>query len=262
MIQMNSVSLPKDTIAHLKEKQDLVDGEADYATKVAKGKSLWDRKSKSHFTIIRRTLEEMCVGKRRCNYCEDSAADEVEHIEPKDMYPEKVFVWSNYLFACSLCNGPKNNQFAVFDNAGNVVNVARKRDEPVIPPFVGEHLFINPRSENPLEFLMLDLKTFLFVAIPTISVKNKKRAEYTYTTLGLNSRDYLVEARKEAFGTYLDSLQLYVRRKDEGAPEPELVHRKQELHARHHPTVWQEMKRWHKFYPQLDTLFTKAPELL
>ena len=262
MIQIKAVDLPKDTIAHLKERQDSIDGEADYATQVAKGKSLWNRKSKSHFTIIRRTLEEMCVGKHRCNYCEDSAADEVEHIEPKDMYPEKVFVWSNYLFSCGLCNGPKNNQLAVFDDAGNIVNVARKRDEPIIPPLAGEHLFINPRSENPLEFLMLDLNTFLFVSIPTISEKNKKRAKYTYTTLGLNARDYLVEARKEAFGAYLDSLQLYVHRKNEAATETELAYRKQELHSRHHPTVWQEMKRWRKFYPQLDTLFTKAPELL
>lgn len=262
MIKMNTVDLPAATVTHLKEKQDLVDGEADYAAKVARGKMLWGNKSKKHFGVIRLKLEEMCVGKRRCNYCEDSAADEVEHIEPKDIFPERAFVWSNYLFSCGPCNGPKNNQFAVFDNGGNVVNVARKRNDPVIPPLKGDHVFINPRSENPLKFLMLDLRTFLFVAIPTISAMDKKRAEYTYTTLGLNSRDYLVEARKEAFGTYLDSLQLYVRMKNEEAPETEMVHRKQELNSRHHPTVWQEMKRWHKFYPELDTLFTEAPELL
>ena len=262
MIKMKAATLPQGTLEHLKGKQNLVDGEAMYATKVATSKALWGTKSRRHFEVVRNKLEGMCVGKRRCNYCEDSAADEVEHIEPKDIYPEKTFVWSNYLFSCGPCNGPKNNKFAVFDHFGSVVNVARKRNEPVVPPLAGKSVFINPRAEDPLNFLMLDLKTFLFVAIPNISAINKKRAVYTYTILGLNSRDYLVEARKEAFGTYFDSLKLYVHTKSEGANQTELAHKKRELHSRHHPTVWQEMKRWRKFYSDLNNLFDKAPELL
>ena len=33
----------------------------------------------------------MCAGAKRCMYCEDSAADEVEHHLPKNLYPEFVF---------------------------------------------------------------------------------------------------------------------------------------------------------------------------
>lgn len=54
---------------------------------------------------------------------------------PKNMYPEKVFVWSNYLFSCGLCNGPKNNQFAVFDNTGNVVIESKNCIHAITPRF-------------------------------------------------------------------------------------------------------------------------------
>lgn len=36
------------------------------------------------FADVRRVLDEMCSGPRRCGYCEDSCADEIEHIRPKD----------------------------------------------------------------------------------------------------------------------------------------------------------------------------------
>jgi hypothetical protein len=35
--------------------------------------------------------------------------DEAEHINPKDLYLERVFDWANYLYACGPCNGPKSN---------------------------------------------------------------------------------------------------------------------------------------------------------
>ena len=46
-------------------------------------------------------------------YCEDSVADEVEHFRPKDLYPDVVFAWRNYLYACGQCNGGKNNRFSI-----------------------------------------------------------------------------------------------------------------------------------------------------
>ena len=54
-------------------------------------------------------LSAMCHGPRRCMYCEDSAADEVEHFRPTDLYPEFVFAWMNYLYACGPCNVRKKN---------------------------------------------------------------------------------------------------------------------------------------------------------
>ncbi|MBX3729546.1 MAG: hypothetical protein KF858_10215 [Candidatus Sumerlaeia bacterium] len=37
-------------------------------------------------------------------YCEDSRATDIEHIRPKEHYPEVAFVWENYAYACNVCN--------------------------------------------------------------------------------------------------------------------------------------------------------------
>ena len=50
-------------------------------------------------------------GARRCGYCEDSDGDEIEHIKPRDLYPEKTFAWENYLLACGQCNRSKSSRF-------------------------------------------------------------------------------------------------------------------------------------------------------
>ena len=65
------------------------------------------------FRKVRESLTRMCSGAQRCVYCEDSVGDEVEHIEPKDLYPCLVFLWTNYVYACGRCNGGKSNKFAV-----------------------------------------------------------------------------------------------------------------------------------------------------
>ena len=118
MLRMNSASLGSATAKYLSDKQSDIDKVTTYAGQVSKGKQLWKSKNRTHFRRVRDKLESLCVGKRRCNYCEDSVADEVEHIKPKDLYPEFVFVWDNYLFACGNCNGPKSSRFAVFDAVG------------------------------------------------------------------------------------------------------------------------------------------------
>jgi hypothetical protein len=92
-------------------------------------------------------------------YCEDAPADEVEHHSPKDLYPELVFTWRNYLYACGPCNGPKNNRFAVMDPAdGRLIDVSRPRGAPVIPPAQGTLALLDPRRDDPMAFLMLDLR--------------------------------------------------------------------------------------------------------
>ena len=79
MLQMTEVLLPQAVITYLDNKQQKIDEQLTYAKKVQKGKDLWDSKSRPQFKKIRLKLDKMCVGQRRCNYCEDSAADEVEH---------------------------------------------------------------------------------------------------------------------------------------------------------------------------------------
>jgi hypothetical protein len=85
------------------------------------------------FERIRAVLCEMCFGPRRCVYCEDSASTQIEHVRPKSLYPEATFSWENLLPACSGCNGPKNNRFAIFvPEEPEPLQVARRRGDPGI----------------------------------------------------------------------------------------------------------------------------------
>ena len=103
MLRVADGRLPAAHERKLEEYQSDVDGKGTYEKRVAEGKRLFkSRNSKRNgtFKAVRKTLSVMCRGPRRCMYCEDSAADEVEHFRPKDLYPEAVFVWMNYLYAC------------------------------------------------------------------------------------------------------------------------------------------------------------------
>ena len=194
-------------------------------------------------------------------YCEDSAADEVEHFRPTDLYPEFVFAWMNYLFACGPCNGRKRNRFFVIDHAtGAIRDVTRPYRAEVVPPPAGDAALIDPRREDPMRFLMLDLRaTFEFTARPDAGALVQERANRTIDLLGLNDRDYLVAARKTAFASYCDLLSGYLREDD---PERRRV-RLEAIRGSGHPTVWWEMKRQRTKWKVLEELFQDAtPELL
>ena len=258
---MNNGTLDDTANTYLTMNQSDVDSKDTYSDQVARGKELWKSKHSAQFKNIRLKLDSLCVGKRRCNYCEDSVADEIEHIKPKDLYPSLAFVWGNYLFACGNCNGPKSNLFAVFNN-NEVVEISRKRNDLVISPLIGEDVFINPRVDSPLEFLILDLKTMNFISKPGLSDLNKKRAQYTIKILKLNTRGFLVEARKEAFNTYRDALQVYVTDKRNGKNKADLLKRQKEMESRQHPTIWAEMRRQRVRYEGINKFLLLAPELL
>lgn len=265
MIQLPDLSLPSVTQAQLEKWQQTINAISVYADRVEKGKqlsSLYNKVQNSTFKQVREVLTETCSGARRCAYCEDSVADEVEHIKPKDLYPESVFVWRNYLYACGPCNGPKNNQFAVFSSATKkFTNVTRGRNAPVVEPEAGEPVLINPRIENPLNFLQLDLvDTFYFLPHFGLDTKNRERAEYTIKILRLNDRDYLVEARKEAFNSYRARLSEYISRKASAETKPQLDKLIKAVQRMQHPTVWREMQRQQKLIPELKDLFDQAPE--
>src|SRR5437764_1421089 len=112
MIRLPNIVLPTDARQALHRYQGAVDGQPSYAKRVEAAERLFKSRNKASnraFQVVRSKLHEMCSGARRCCYCEDSCADEVEHVRPKSLYPEYVFVWENYLYACGPCNGPKNN---------------------------------------------------------------------------------------------------------------------------------------------------------
>ncbi len=267
MIRLHDVALPGVIAAKLRDYQDDVDAKPTYAERVAGAKRLFKSrnvKSNTAFKVIRQKLDEMCSGARRCAYCEDSAADEVEHVRPKDLYPEHVFRWENYVYACGPCNGPKGNGFALFEaGTGQFRDVKRKPGDPVVPPAAGDDVLIDPRSENPLDYLELDLAgTFLFLSVPGGDQRTTKRAEYTIELLRLNERDLLIDARRQAFGSYVARLHRYRQRKADGADAAELDQLADGIRSMSHPTVWQEMKRQQDLHRELRKLFKDVPEAL
>ncbi len=101
--------LSEATREHLANRQAQVDAEAGREAQVRKAVSLWKSKKgsqagKDAFAEVEGTLVEMCNAPRRCMYCEDSAAWDVEHVKPKSSYPQAAFYWDNFLLACSTCN--------------------------------------------------------------------------------------------------------------------------------------------------------------
>lgn len=265
MIKITNGRLPRVARNKLDEYQEDVDSQPNYSSRVDRAKSQFSSKNKNTnatFRAVREKLTDMCNGARRCMYCEDSVADEVEHFQPKDLYPEYVFAWRNYLYACGPCNGPKNNKFSVVDAAtNNLVDVTRARGAAVVPPQGGMVALINPLREDPLDFMMLDLRnTFEFTPLATAGTTEHSRTEYTIKILRLNERDYLIDARKSAYGGFKARLVEYVQAKNTGASSRELSRLKRGIQRCPHPTVWAEMKRQHSHHPSIANLFQQAPE--
>jgi len=255
---------PSDTTtAALADLQEKVDQEATYADRVARAKARWQAVDKSGkaFVEIKRLLTDMCWGSRRCMYCEDSLADEIEHFQPKDLYPEFVFSYENYLYACGPCNGPKNNRFGVLEpGKDEVTDVTRGRDDEVEPPLKGEPAFLNPRSDDPLDFLVLDITdTFLFRARPRVGARKKARAEYTIRELHLNDRSYLVEARRVGYAALVCALEAARTRKQEGK---DLGPPRLSIEWTPHRSVWEAMKRQRAKVAELAELFEAVTEAL
>ena len=266
MIRLPDISLPKAAAQQLVSWQAELDALPSYPERVEAAKRLFQQRNTARnrtFAEIRRQLAALCSGPQRCGYCEDSAADEVEHILPKDLYPELVFAWRNYLYACGPCNGPKNNQFAVFPaRARKPVEVSRAHGDPVKPPRKGEPVLIDPRGEDPMDFLILDLRdTFRFMPRGRSGSSDYERADYTLRILQLN-REPLMVARAGAFRAYNALLFEYITLRERGTPRSKLQLRIQAIQRAVHPTVWQEMKRQRRDFPELRPLFRKAPEAL
>jgi hypothetical protein len=188
----------------------------------------------------------------------------VEHFLPKALYPEAVFSWNNYLYACGPCNGPKNDKFSIVaTDPVSIISVARKRKELVIlPPMVGSPALINPRCENPMDFLFLDLATFKFAPHLEADEVGNARAIYTRETLRLNTNVYVVKQRQLAFGNYLARLEQYIAYRNNNAPLSQLEQCVFEFGKMAHRTVWKEMQRQHSGHPKLASLFIAAPEAL
>jgi uncharacterized protein (TIGR02646 family) len=287
MIQLEYKELPIEVCSTLRILQQEIDNEHVFAAKVDLAMKLWvtkgGRKGKEAFVIIRQKLHEISVSSGICNYCEQSDAGDIDHVFPKSFFPEFTFIWENYIFACKQCNsGFKLDKCFVIDLNDDIVKVERK-----IKPISNNIAFINPRIENPNNFMILNQFSFTFDIIPDLSKRNYSKAWYTIDILELNTRDTLIEARKNAachFYNMLDRLTKLLE-----APSKEdlrilltpyddcidytlqlsviknqlKTNYKQYIIRHQHPSVWYSIVKIGKtFDPKWKTLFEKIPEAL
>lgn len=274
MIQLVRPLLIPGAEQKLTEYQAVINSRSDYMGRVAFAKTDFPRKNTTKnrtFKEVRSKLLTMSSGAERCHYCEDSKADEVEHILPKDVYPDLCYDWNNYLYACGSCNGSKSNQAAVINSVTlslhNLTPPKPKRNVPLPPrqsPITGVYGIIDPVRENPLDFFLLDIKTssFAFSELPDENTINYLKAKYTLEVLRLN-RSYLRKARSNAYNNFKGRLNVYIKKRNSGRLEQHQLDNiilgiKEEAHQ----TVWQEMIRQKDFIPELRELFRQAPEAL
>lgn len=264
------IQIPNHTLSKIKTKslrlfQNEIDAMATFTEKVEKAKEKWNTKNntklgKNVFTSIKVELKKMCPTENICCYCEFSEADEIEHIFPKTLYPEKTFAWENYLLSCGICNLKKSNKFTLFTTSTisyEDITPPNRRSYIPIPPPLGQSVMINIRTEDPTEYIILDFSTFLFIPSENFGTMNYLRADYTITLLELN-RPALVNGRRNMFGSYKNMLSEYLKAKSRS----EKNRIKKEVLSANHKTVWHEMQRQCIWFPDLKELFDKIPDAL
>ena len=218
MIQLATKDISEASQDVLKSLQKAVADETNFTLKAKKAKDLWNSKSSSKlkkkcFNEIKDTLEGMCVSVQICNYCEQSEANDIEHIHPKSFFPNLTFKWTNYLLACKQCNsGEKLDKCYIIDNQ-NTAHVLPRGIEPLVGPIA----FINPRLEDPNKFMLLDLGsngiegTWEYMLVPGLSPLDIHKAKKTIDILNLNSRVPLIHARKNAAIFYFERIDRLVK---------------------------------------------------
>lgn len=270
MLKLPAMSLSSRSVTWLTAWQREVSAEPDYTRRVALAKDRFSARNTAEnltFREVRKQLREMVFGNRRCAYCEHSTGDEVEHVRPKDLYPDEVFDWNNYVLSCGACNVAKSSRWAVFRAKTNKeVDVShpwpRDASTTLTPPTPGRDLFIHPRREDPLALLTVSFATFQIIPRQKLTPDEKRRAEYTIERLALDEREDIDLARKILFDGYLDRLRRYVAHKQAGAPATELDALRGQFARMDHPMVWVEMRRKRQQLPEVDVLLTQAPEAM
>jgi hypothetical protein len=105
-------------------------------------------------------------------YCVDSAATDIEHFWPKAHFPERMYVWTNLLIACTQCGRLKGSRF------------------PLSPD--GAPLLVDPASEEPWAFLDYDPETGNISAKFLLDgMEYSAKGTNTVEVLQLDRREYL-----------------------------------------------------------------------
>jgi hypothetical protein len=298
MLRLPLKRIKKHEKDQLKALQSKIDSCVTHQKKYEKADTLWKgiskkgSRSKILFESLRKRLRSMCVGVEICNYCEQNLESDTEHIYPKKLFPERTFSWGNYLQVCKKCNTEyKADRFAVFIPIGsaNAEEITLRRGVYEPAPTL-DAAFIDPRNENPMDYLRLNLlydsPAFCFLdPIYNEGTREYYKAKWTLDILNLNKDNALVENRRSALDDFLGLLSRYVNAKnsknftelaDAIGDFPPIVNTKpfatekkrilidlrNKIKKHTHPTVWKEMIRQRSILPKTNNLFKQAPEAL
>ncbi|MFT4624330.1 MAG: hypothetical protein ACI8PZ_002989 [Myxococcota bacterium] len=94
MIQLPQVPLHPSAARYLDKWTLELTAEPSYDVRVKLAKKRFKSRNKRGsrtFDRIQSALHQMCNDTNRCVYCEDNLSDEVEHMRPKDIYPDQCF---------------------------------------------------------------------------------------------------------------------------------------------------------------------------
>lgn len=295
MLKIISSTISPTTQTHLNSQQADINNQPSYEEQVNRAATLWNRKEnsiakKAAFIEIKEQLTKNAVGEHYCNYCEHNEHSDIEHFYPKGLYPNKAFVWGNYMWSCKKCNsGLKLDKFKIFNplHSATVQDITPIHNpRTYIQPPNEDAVLLNPRVDNPLNYLYLDLTNGILISHPNLtSSRDIERANYTLELLKLDVREGLKKARINARKGFFNSLRRYIDAKsatsfkelensmEEIAPiqfNNTLDYEKsrtclaiqKDILTRNHPTVWKEMQRQYVNFPKLIHLFTLAPEAL
>lgn len=109
-----------------------------------------------------------------CAYCEESCRGEIEHFRPKSRFPQLVYDWSNWVFACHDCNHAKSERW---------------------PP----RWYVDPcarsRSALPEQFFTFDSLTGEVIPRESLSPVRRKKAMQMIDDLRLNDLHHLRKRR-------------------------------------------------------------------
>lgn len=105
-----------------------------------------------------------------CGYCEASCKGEADHFRPKSRFPEHVYQWSNWVFACHDCNQSKGEKWPT---DGYVDPCARIR------------------SSRPEQFFDFDVKTGEIIPKAGLTRRRWEKATRMIDDLKLNAHHHL-----------------------------------------------------------------------
>ena len=244
MLPIPNCTLDQNDLIALSAQQGIINAEADYENEVKTAKTLFASKPKALFDRVRTSLETVAGDLVRCGYCEDSCADEVEHVWPKNFFPERTFDHTNFLFACGRCNSAKSDKFGLkYNNEWLDLTKHRKAHGYNRVPS-NRSRFIDPKTESPMDLLWLDIAggSLNFVAMYGLGVDDDNRANFTIEALRLN-QSTIVNARKNAYSGFVGRIVHYITEKQNDGHPDILSSILDELRRAPHQTVRHEMGR-------------------